>query len=55
MACPHVTGLAALAVGAGANSPEAVRAALKAAATPLAGLSVTDQGAGLVDAFKLVR
>jgi len=55
MASPHVAGLAALAVGAGAKTPDEVRAALKAAATPLAGLKPTDQGAGLVDAFKLVR
>jgi len=55
MACPHVAGLAALAIGGGAKGPDAVRAALKAAATPLPGLKPTDQGAGLVDAFKLVR
>ncbi|OGR76411.1 MAG: hypothetical protein A2X32_12510 [Elusimicrobia bacterium GWC2_64_44] len=55
MASPHAAGLAVLAVGAGANGAEAVRSALKAAATPLAGLKPTDQGAGLVDAFKLVR
>ncbi len=55
MASPHVAGLAALAVGAGAKGPDAVRAALKAAATPLPGLKPTEQGAGLVDAFKLVR
>ncbi len=55
MACPHAAGLAALAVGAGANGAEAVRAALKNAATPLPGLTPVQQGAGLVDAFKLVR
>ncbi len=55
MASPHVAGLAALAIAAGADSPDAVRAALKAAATPLPGLKPTDQGAGLVDALKLVR
>ena len=55
MACPHAAGLAALAVGAGAKGSDAVRAALAAAATPLPGLKPTDQGAGLVDAFKLVR
>ncbi|HAT72602.1 MAG TPA: peptidase S8 [Elusimicrobia bacterium] len=53
MACPHVAGLAALAVGAGAKTPDEVRAMLKAAATPLPGLKPTDQGAGLVDAVKL--
>ncbi|MBI4351110.1 MAG: S8 family peptidase [Elusimicrobia bacterium] len=55
MACPHVAGLAALAVGAGAQGSDAVRAALKAAATPLPGLTPVQQGAGLVDAAKLVK
>jgi subtilisin len=54
MAAPHVAGLAALAVGAGAKTPDEVRAALKTAATPLAGLKPTDQGAGLVNALKLL-
>ena len=55
MACPHVAGLAALAIGAGANTPEKVRAALTKAASILPGLQPTDQGAGLVDAAKLVN
>jgi len=55
MACPHVTGLAALAVSRGANGPDAVRAALNAAAVKLPGLSANEQGAGLVDAGKLVK
>ena len=55
MACPHAAGLAALAIGGGAKTPDEVKAALQAAATPLPGLKPTDQGAGLVDAFKLVR
>jgi len=56
MATPHVTGLAALAVAAkGARGTDAIRAALQAAASPLAGLSPVQQGAGLVDAAKLVR
>ena len=55
MASPHVAGLAALAVGAGADTPDKVRAALKNAATLLPGLKPADQGNGLVDAFKLVR
>ena len=55
MASPHVAGLAALAVGAGAKGPDQVRAALKNAASPLPGLTAEQQGAGLVDAFKLVR
>jgi subtilisin family serine protease len=53
MATPHVTGLAALAVAKGASSPDAVRAALKAAATPIAGLTADEQGAGIIDAAKL--
>lgn len=53
MACPHTAGLAALAVGAGVRGSDAVRAALKAAATPLPGLTPVQQGAGLVDAAKL--
>jgi subtilisin family serine protease len=55
MASPHVAGLAALAVGAGADTPDKVREALKNAATPLPGLKPTDQGAGMVDSLKLVR
>lgn len=55
MASPHVAGLAALAVGAGAKGPDAVRKALQDAATPLPGLDANKQGAGMVDAFKLVR
>ncbi len=54
MACPHVAGLAALAVAAGADTPEKVRAALKKAATPL-GLKPGEEGAGMIDAAKLVR
>ncbi|MBI4061950.1 MAG: S8 family peptidase [Elusimicrobia bacterium] len=53
MACPHVAGLAALAVAKGAKGPDAVRAALAAAATKLNGLSAEEQGNGLVDAAKL--
>jgi subtilisin family serine protease len=55
MASPHVAGLAALAVGAGAKTPDEVRNALAGAAAKLPNLKPTDQGAGLVDAFKLVR
>lgn len=55
MASPHVAGLAALAVGAGARGPEQVRAALNGAAAALPGLTPEQQGAGLVDAFKLAR
>lgn len=53
MATPHVAGLAALAVAKGAQGLQAVRAALKAAATPLPGLSGNEQGNGLIDAAKL--
>lgn len=55
MAAPHVAGLAALAVAKGAKGPEAVRAALTAAASGLPGLSATEQGSGLIDAARLVR
>lgn len=57
MATPHVSGLAALAVAAkGLSGVDAVRAALVKAATPLAnGAPATQQGAGVPDAFKLVR
>lgn len=53
MACPHVAGLAALAVAKGAKTPAAVRAALVAAASKLNGLSGDEQGNGLIDAAKL--
>ena len=55
MASPHVAGLAALAIGAGAHGPDAVRKALTGAAAKLPGLTSDQQGAGLVDAFKLAR
>ena len=50
-----MAGLAVLAVGAGAAGPEQVRAALKGAADKLPGLTANEQGAGLVNAFRLVR
>lgn len=53
MATPHVSGLAALAVAKGAQGPDAVRAALNAAARKLDGLTASEQGAGLIDAAKL--
>ena len=53
MAAPHVAGLAALAVASGAKTPQAVRAALLNAATPLPGLTPVQQGKGLVDAAKI--
>lgn len=54
MASPHVAGLATLAVGAGAKTPAAVRKALLGAAVSI-GLQPSEQGAGLVDAAKLVK
>ncbi|HOI43507.1 MAG TPA: S8 family serine peptidase, partial [Elusimicrobiales bacterium] len=55
MASPHVAGLAALAVEAGNTGAEAVRAALKGAATLLPAVDPGHQGAGMVDAAKLVK
>lgn len=54
MASPHVAGLAALAVAAGAKTPDEVKAALTKAASSI-GLSANEEGNGLIDAFKLVR
>jgi len=53
MASPHVAGLAALAVGAGAANPDMVLAMLKGAATPLPGLDADEQGFGMIDAAKI--
>ena len=53
MATPHVAGLAALAYARGASNPAKIRAALKAAATPLPNLGPELQGAGMIDAGKL--
>ena len=56
MACPHITGLAALAVANGASGWDAVKAALEGAASPLEGdIPREQQGAGMVDAGKLVQ
>lgn len=52
MACPHVAGLAALAVSLGADTPAKVKAALKNAASSL-GLKPTEEGAGMVNAAKI--
>ncbi len=54
MASPHVAGLAALAVSRGARTPAAVRAALQKAAVSI-GLQPEEEGAGLVDAAKLLK
>lgn len=56
MATPHVSGLAALLVAAkGTKGEPAIRAGLQAAAKPIEGLKPEEQGAGMVDAGKLVR
>jgi hypothetical protein len=55
MATPHMTGLGALAVAAGAQGFDGVKSALMNAATPLKGLTSDEQGVGLVDAAKVAR
>ena len=55
MATPHMTGLAALAVSRGAHGLTQVRAALKRAAKPVAGLSSAEQGSGVVNAALLAH
>ncbi|MFI5361115.1 MAG: S8 family peptidase [Elusimicrobiota bacterium] len=58
MATPHVTGLAALAVSqgwTGLTGPDGVLNQLKKAAKPLGGLTAEQQGAGMIDAGKLVH
>ena len=56
MATPHVAGLAALAIAAGANGPEEVRTALKNAAAQLSTVPYAIwQGAGLIDAAKIQK
>lgn len=55
MATPHVAGLAALAVAAGAQGPSGVRAALTRAAVKLDGLTSSEQGNGLIDAARIGR
>ncbi|HBL16521.1 MAG: hypothetical protein A2X36_01880 [Elusimicrobia bacterium GWA2_69_24] len=55
MACPHAAGLAALAVAArGVHGADAIRQALVGAATKFPGIPDVQQGAGMVDALKLV-
>ncbi len=58
MATPHVAGLAALAVSqgwTGLTGPDGVYNQLKKAAKLLPGLSAEEQGAGMIDAGKLVH
>lgn len=50
MASPHVAGLAALAVSAGAKTPAQVRKMLNGAAVPINTLTDEQQGAGLINA-----
>lgn len=55
MACPHAAGLAALAVASqGIHGIDAVRSALVGAATPIGDAPPEQQGAGMIDAAKLV-
>ncbi len=56
MATPHVAGLAALAVAArGLHGQAAIRQALQEAAQKFPNAPATEQGAGMVDAGRLVR
>ncbi len=58
MATPHVTGLAALAVSqgwTGLGGPDGVLHQLQKAARPLPGLTADEQGAGMIDAGRLVH
>ncbi len=56
MATPHMSGLAALAIASrGISGYKAVLAALKSAATPIAGADRAEQGNGVIDARVLVQ
>ena len=58
MAAPHVAGLVALSISqgyVGLNGPDGVLAQLKKASRPLPNLTPSMQGAGMIDAGKLVR
>ncbi len=52
MACPHVAGLAALAIGLGHTTPAEVKTALVNASVDI-GLSINLQGNGLIEAGKI--
>ncbi|MBI4051578.1 MAG: S8 family peptidase [Elusimicrobia bacterium] len=55
MSAPHMTGLVALKLAQnGSLDPKGVRQALEAAAEPLPNLTSNEQGAGLINAAKLV-
>ena len=53
MACPHVAGLAALAISAGHKTPAQVRAAFKKASVKLSSLTNDQQGSGIIQANHL--
>lgn len=56
MATPHAAGLAALAIAAkGTTTVAQLRKVMEAASTPFAGVPVEQQGAGFMDAAKLVK
>jgi subtilisin len=55
MATPHMAGLAALAVQQGASGKDAVMAALRRSAKPLANLKPEEQGVGMPDAAAIRR
>ncbi len=55
MACPHVTGLAALVVATGITNPDLVKKALADASAPLEELTVEEQGSGMIDAAKFIK
>lgn len=55
MACPHITGMAALAYSLGYTTPARIRAALKAAAVPVKQMTAEQQGAGLPLGSRLVQ
>lgn len=54
MAAPHVAGLAALAVSMGAKGPAAVRLMLEKAAVSMPGMSAEQQGAGMIEADRML-
>ena len=53
MACPHLAGLAALAMARGAQGIDGVRKMLKSVAVSIPGLSASEQGAGMPNANQL--
>lgn len=53
MACPHLTGLAALAMARGARGIDGVREMLRSVSISIPGLSASEQGAGMPNAAEL--